>query len=56
MIALHINVTTPISRWLRNDWDSSLVNQELLLQNEYLAAEERIFAGLLARPIAAVQS
>jgi hypothetical protein len=35
---------------------SGLVNQELLLKKEYLAAEERIFAGTPASPPAATRS
>jgi hypothetical protein len=35
---------------------TGLVNQQLLLQNEYLAAENRILRSRLPRPSAAVRS
>ena len=43
------------NKWLRLlTYVTGLVNQELLLQNEYLAAENRILLGAPAGAIASV--
>ena len=43
------------NKWLRLlTYVTGLVNQELLLQNEYLAAENRILRGTPARATASV--
>jgi hypothetical protein len=44
----------PLARLLA--YVTGLINQELLLKNEYLAADGRIFAGTPASPLAPIRS